>query len=116
MSTPRRQAESRKTYRCAVPGSRQEAVLSVGRRRIQVQLENESSGGFAAWCERDPRLKRDDEAYLHTALAKFEVRVAYVTEVGRARKQQLLVEVTRREIMSFLSDEQQERWRATFGF
>lgn len=34
----------------------------------------------------------------------------------RARKQQLFAEAVRREIMSFLSEEQQHRWQATFGF
>jgi len=75
------ETDHRKAFRCNVPESQQEAVLCVGRRRLAVRLENESAGGFALWCERNPRIAPDDKARFFTSFGKFEVRVAHVAEV-----------------------------------
>jgi hypothetical protein len=81
MSVSYPETDNRKAFRCNVPESQQEAVLCVGRRRLAVRLQNESAGGFALWCERDPRLEPDDKARFFTSFGKFEVRVAHVAEV-----------------------------------
>jgi len=75
------QTENRRSFRCNVPESQREAVLRVGRRRLAVRLYNESAGGFAVWCERDPALAPDDRARLFTVFGTFEVRVAHVGEL-----------------------------------
>jgi len=74
-------SEQRGSYRFAVPASQQEAELKVGRRRLPVWLFNESSGGFAAWAEKNPKVKPDDVVELFTVAGHFEVRVVYVARV-----------------------------------
>jgi hypothetical protein len=81
MSASYPEADHRTAFRCNVPESQQEAVLCVGRRRLVVHLQNESAGGFAVWCERNPRIATDDEARFFTSFGKFEVRVAHVAAV-----------------------------------
>jgi hypothetical protein len=70
--------DQRKSFRCAVAGSQQTAELRVRRRRWQVQLFNESSGGFGALSAEAPTLVVGDVARLSCAQGEFEVRVAYV--------------------------------------
>jgi hypothetical protein len=70
--------ELRKTYRCPVPEGRQQAELRVGRRWLGVRLYNESSGGFAAWLEGDPRLQVGDRGQLYAEAGGFDVRIAHV--------------------------------------
>jgi len=81
MGSAKRGFDQRKSFRCKVPGPRQDALLKVGRRRFPVQLFNESSGGFAAWSDRDLRLAVGDVVSLFTASGGFDVRVAYVMEI-----------------------------------
>jgi len=81
MSASYPETDHRKAFRCNVPDSQQEAVLCVGKRRLAVRLQNESAGGFAVWCERNPRIAPHDEARFFTSFGKFEVRVAHVAAV-----------------------------------
>jgi len=84
MSCPENGVNQRKSFRCPVPNSRREAELRVRRRRLPVRLFNESSGGFAAWANRDPGVKVDEVAQLFTAVGRFEVRVAHVAQLAPA--------------------------------
>lgn len=81
MSASYLDTDKRKAFRCNVPESQQEAVLCVGKQRLAVRLQNESAGGFAVWCEHNPRIAPEDEARFFTSFGNFEVRVAHVAAV-----------------------------------
>jgi len=76
-----RDIEQRKSFRCGVADAQQDAELKVGRRLIPVRLFNESSGGFAAWAERDLGVTAEDVVQLFTNAGGFEVRVAHVARI-----------------------------------
>ena len=78
--------DQRKSYRCPVAESQQTAELRVRRRRYAVRLYNESSGGFAALADRDPRVVAGDVVRLFTAAGGFEVRVAHVSRIEPAAR------------------------------
>jgi hypothetical protein len=81
MKSPERAFDQRKSFRCAVPDSQQEAELRVRRRRFVVRLFNESSGGFAALTDRDLGVAAGDILTLVTRCDQYEVRVAHVTPI-----------------------------------
>jgi hypothetical protein len=70
--------EKRKSFRCPVAPGGEDAELLYGRRRVPVQLCNQSTGGFAALLDRDLGLKPGDLTELVTAAGSFRARVAHL--------------------------------------
>ncbi|NQU21386.1 MAG: hypothetical protein HQ567_08895 [Candidatus Nealsonbacteria bacterium] len=84
MDPEQKYINQRKSYRCQVPEGQEYAELQVGRRRTPIRLFNESAGGFAALVQANVRVKVNDVLGLSTTMGRFEVRVAYVSEVIQA--------------------------------
>ena len=81
MTLPKKEFDQRKSFRCPIPESQQEAELRVRWRRFAIRLFNESSGGFAALTDRDLGVAVGDMLTLTTGGGRYEVRVAHVTPI-----------------------------------
>ena len=68
----------RRCFRIPVRGSRRNAVLEVDRRRVPVQVRDESAEGFAVAASRDPRVQAGDVVRLRTESGWSEVQVVHV--------------------------------------
>ncbi len=84
MSFPEQDKALRRSFRCRVPESQQEAVLRARDWRFAVRLLNESVEGAAVQLDRDPGVEIDDVVRLTTTLGSFEARVAHVSRIQPA--------------------------------
>lgn len=82
MGAVERDSENRRSFRCPVPEESVRAELRIGRRRIPVQLHDESAGGFAVTAAECPDVKRSDVFQLHVDSRVFDVSLVHLFEQG----------------------------------
>lgn len=82
MGAVERDSENRRSFRCPVPEEGVRAELRIGRRRIPVQLHDESAGGFAVTAAECLDVKRSDVFQLHFDSRVFDVSLIHLFEQG----------------------------------
>lgn len=84
MKTTGPSTEQRISFRCPIVRRDATGCMEVGRRRLRVQLLEESAGGFAVLLEDSGEIAIDQTAVLRIASGHFEVRIVHVRPVGGA--------------------------------
>jgi len=77
----RQDPEKRQSFRCVVPELRTAATLVIGDCQREVQLLDESAGGFAVTTEQPIEIEEGTAGVLHTAVGSFKVGVCNAGEL-----------------------------------